>query len=374
MILKIASRCDLACDYCYVYELGDASWKQQPRFISLEVIRAAAAAAGKHAEFHQLKNFRVILHGGEPLLAGTTRINKIAAEFQSAMPTKTQLQLGMQSNGSLLTEKVLEELPAGLTVGISFDGDRQATTRHRLRANGDSSHDSTVRALSLLQSRQERYGGILSVIDVANNPVATYHAIRDQSPPMVDFLLPLATHVTPPAYQDDAGATYGRWLAAVFDAWYLDRDSRAPAIRLFTIIVDRLLGRDHRFGFIGPPPVTQSLVIQSDGSAELLDALRITDSGRAVTGLSVLSSTLDEINNHPGYQQPEPCDACRECAVFTTCGGGYYPHRFSAKNGYDNPSVYCDDLMYLINHIAVRLEELSASVSSVSLHGFASMV
>ncbi|MEU9838708.1 hypothetical protein AB0C69_05725, partial [Actinomadura sp. NPDC048032] len=30
-ILKIHSRCNLACDYCYVYEMGDQSWRDQPR-------------------------------------------------------------------------------------------------------------------------------------------------------------------------------------------------------------------------------------------------------------------------------------------------------------------------------------------------------
>jgi uncharacterized protein len=34
------------------------------------------------------------------------------------------------------------------------------------------------------------------------------------------------------------------------------------------------------------------------------------------------------------------------------CGGGYLPHRFSKANGFDNPSVYCADLLKLIEHIA----------------------
>jgi hypothetical protein len=38
------------------------------------------------------------------------------------------------------------------------------------------------------------------------------------------------------------------------------------------------------------------------------------------------------------------------------CGGGYLPHRFSKENGYDNPSVYCDDLYETFEHIASVLE------------------
>ena len=33
------------------------------------------------------------------------------------------------------------------------------------------------------------------------------------------------------------------------------------------------------------------------------------------------------------------------------CDGGYLPHRFSQKNGYDNPSVYCDHLYAMFENM-----------------------
>ena len=38
------------------------------------------------------------------------------------------------------------------------------------------------------------------------------------------------------------------------------------------------------------------------------------------------------------------------------CGGGYLPHRFSTKDGYDNPSVYCDDLYSMFENMLSVLE------------------
>jgi uncharacterized protein len=38
------------------------------------------------------------------------------------------------------------------------------------------------------------------------------------------------------------------------------------------------------------------------------------------------------------------------------CGGGYLPHRFSKKNGYDNPSVYCSDLYSMFENMQFVLE------------------
>src|SRR5579863_9783187 len=69
-IVKIHSRCDLACDYCYMYEMADQSWRDRPRRMTPEIAEHTAMRIGEHARSHRLKEIAVILHGGEPLLAG----------------------------------------------------------------------------------------------------------------------------------------------------------------------------------------------------------------------------------------------------------------------------------------------------------------
>ena len=46
-IVKIHSRCDLSCDYCYMYEMADQSWRDRPRRMSAEI-------AGHAAGYNQL--------------------------------------------------------------------------------------------------------------------------------------------------------------------------------------------------------------------------------------------------------------------------------------------------------------------------------
>src|ERR1700733_12482231 len=69
-VLKVHSRCDLACDHCYVYEHADQSWRGRPRAISLATVDAAAQRIAEHAATHDLGEVCVVLHGGEPLLLG----------------------------------------------------------------------------------------------------------------------------------------------------------------------------------------------------------------------------------------------------------------------------------------------------------------
>src|SRR5580692_1433203 len=69
-IVKIHSRCDLSCDYCYMYEMADQSWRGQPKRMSVEIAEVTAQRIGQHARHHDLRKLALILHGGEPLLAG----------------------------------------------------------------------------------------------------------------------------------------------------------------------------------------------------------------------------------------------------------------------------------------------------------------
>ncbi|MFD9255043.1 hypothetical protein, partial [Streptomyces bottropensis] len=51
-VLKMHSRCDLACDHCYVYEHADQSWRGRPRVMSDLVLRATAERVAEHAKTH----------------------------------------------------------------------------------------------------------------------------------------------------------------------------------------------------------------------------------------------------------------------------------------------------------------------------------
>jgi uncharacterized protein len=38
-VLKVAGRCDLACNHCYVYEHADQSWRVKPKFMTQAIAR-----------------------------------------------------------------------------------------------------------------------------------------------------------------------------------------------------------------------------------------------------------------------------------------------------------------------------------------------
>jgi uncharacterized protein len=359
-VLKVHSRCNLACDYCYMYELADKSWRTATAAMSDEVLDVACRRIAAHATAHGIPALRVVLHGGEPMLLGANRLARVAGRLRAAAPASTTVDVLVQTNGVLLSAEALRTLAvAGIRIGVSFDGDRAATDRHRRYASGRSSFDAVDRALRRLRDRPSAFAGILSVVDLANDPVRTYEALLAYEPPMVDFLLPHANWGSPPpGWAGATGAPYGEWLVAAFDRWY-DAPVRETRVRFFEEVLNLVLGGQSRTEVVGLSPVA-TLVVDVDGSYEQVDTLRSAYPGAVDTGLNVFAHDLDEALRHPAIRARQIGVAalsatCRSCALHRVCGGGYYPHRYRPGGGFRNPSVYCADLRRLITHAAARL-------------------
>jgi uncharacterized protein len=52
------------------------------------------------------------------------------------------------------------------------------------------------------------------------------------------------------------------------------------------------------------------------------------------------------------------CDECRSCRDAPVCGGGYFPHRYGRSRGFSNPSIYCADILMLVEHIRAQVRSL----------------
>jgi uncharacterized protein len=368
-VLKVHSRCDLACDHCYIYEHADSSWRARPRLITSKTVAKVGERIAEHARQHALSQVSVILHGGEPLLAGAARLAEIAWQLRREVTPVCALDLRIHTNGVRLDEEFCEVfLAAGVKVGVSLDGDRAGNDLHRRYRDGRSSYDQVIRAVGLLRSDRYRelYAGLLCTIDVRNDPVATYEALAALEPPAVDFLLPHATHDTPPPGAGAGqGTPHGDWLAAVFDRWRDDAD-RVP-VRMFESIIRTSRGAASLTESLGLEP-SDVAVIETDGAIEQADSLKVAYDGAPGTGFDIFSNELSEAAGHPAIKARQLgvtalSDACRRCPVVASCGGGLYAHRYRNGNGFDNVSVYCADLKRIINHVQARLIPATAALT-----------
>jgi uncharacterized protein len=356
LVLKVHSRCDLACDHCYVYEHQDQSWRNRPKVMSQETVAWTAARLAEHAKTHGLDEIRVVLHGGEPLLAGLDGLRQMARTLRDALSGVCGLDLRIHTNGMLLDEAYCQMFAdEGVLVGVSVDGYAEAHDRHRRYADGRGTYQQVVRAVGLLRTEPFRqlYAGLLCTIDLANDPVAVYEeALLALEPPRLEFLLPHPTWDNPPFRPPGADAAYADWLLTVFRRWRAD--GRPVPVRLFDSVISTMLGGASLTEAAGLEP--SDLVVETDGTYEQADSLKTAYDGAPVTGMDVVHHDLDTVARHLGIAARQRglaglCATCRACPVVTSCGGGLYAHRYRAGAGFANPSVFCADLLKLITGI-----------------------
>lgn len=360
-LLKLHSRCNLACDYCYVYAQADQGWRNRPFMMSPGLVSVVADRISEHADSHDLDLVRVIFHGGEPLLAGTAPLVDAMRKIRDAVDARVKVEGWVQTNGTLLDEEALsalESLP--IRVGVSLDGDVASHDRNRRYVGGRGSYAQVARAIRLLQGHPRIYSGLLCVVDLRADPVATYEALLKFAPPTIDFLLPHANWSAPPPGRSasEIEAVYARWLIAAFERWYA-APSRETRVRLFEEIIHLLLGGSSATEAVGLTP-TSLIVVETDGSIEQTDALKSAYEGAASTGLHVARDPFDSALLLPQIAARQIglsalSDECQACRLRRVCGGGLYPHRYRAGSGFRHRSVYCSDLYALITHIRTRL-------------------
>jgi uncharacterized protein len=369
-ILKIHSRCDLSCRYCYVYEMADQSWLSRPKRMSRKTVADAAARIAEHARRHSLPSIQLVLHGGEPLLAGSDLIEHTVTTIRAAVDPGVRVDVALQTNGVLLDIAYLKLFDAlNIHVGVSLDGDASAHDRHRRRANGQGSHAAVVRGLEQLTSDPFRhlFSGLLCTVDPRNDPVATYEALLRFGPPAIDFLLPHGNWSSPPPGRIPGSkeTPYGDWLVRVFDHWY-GEPRQQTRVRLFAEIMKLLLGGTSATEEVGLSPVG-IVVVETDGSIEQSDILKSAYPGAPATGLHVSHDSFDSVLALPSMAARQIGlrglgSDCRACEIRRTCGGGLYAHRYRSGSGFANPSVYCPDLLRLIPHIRSAMEAGLASL------------
>ena len=337
----------------------------RPKAASDKVLMRTAERIAEHAKAHGLSAVHVVFHGGEPLLAGRSRLRRAAEELTGALSGVCALDLRIHTNGVLLDERFCDLFAEfDIKVGISLDGDKAANDLHRRYADGRSSHAKVLKAIALLNQPRFRrlYAGILCTIDVRNDPIAVYDALVELEPPRIDFLLPHATWDEPPLRPDGARTPYADWLGTIFERW--EAQGRPVPVRIFDSVLRTLRGQSSLTESLGLDPA-DLVVIDTDGTLEQADSLKTAFDGAAATGFDVFSHDLDTAARHPGMIDRQQGLAslsaqCRSCPVVRSCGGGLYAHRYRTGHGFDNPSVFCDDLLKLITGIEERTMSVQA--------------
>jgi uncharacterized protein len=354
LLVKVATRCNIDCSYCYWFR--DASVYDKPKLMSADVLRQLLLRVEEHIAKHSLVDFPIILHGGEPLLWGVENFHRFArACGDISSRTGCEIPIAVTTNGLLIDDEWLDCLEAhDISVAISLDGPAHIHDAHRRTFQGNGTHAAVERVARKLVSRDI---GLLAlaVCNPAHPPkqYADFFAACGIS--NYDIMIPDATvDENPPSIAAFYEGLFNLWLEA-------NRTKPTVHIRIIADMITALLGNNSPTEGVGHKPV-ELCTVMTDGSVEAHDVLRIAGDGFTQTTFNIFEHPIDDVRNEPRWKAARDasinlCEKCRQCKFMNACGGGYLPHRFSKRNGYDNPSVYCDDLYAMFENMQLVLAD-----------------
>jgi uncharacterized protein len=368
-VLKTASRCNLNCSYCYVYNKGNDSWRGRPALMPDRVFDASVERIRRYCERSGQHTLSVSFHGGEPCLIGPERFAQRCGRLRRELGDRDRLRLVLQTNGTLLDEEWAKVIDAyGVEVGVSVDGAQDVHDANRVDHGGRGSYRRVRRGLATLAEAGVPFS-ILTVIQPGADGLAAHRHLLSLKPAGISYLLPDYTHDTFAPVRRSYGATpCWDFLRPIFDDWAV---SWPPTVMvpLFWNVIRLVMGADSNLDVLGNDRLPFAFV-HADGAIEALDVLGVCGSDVAATGLNVLTSDFAEIAAVSAFHRTTMFvgtalpEACQSCPERDTCGGGYLPHRHSRQRGFDNPSVWCADLLALFRHVR-RWLDVSANETAV---------
>lgn len=358
--LKVATRCNLNCSYCYVYHKEDSTWRKRPRLMSEAVLEAAIYRIRRHCAASGQTTVNLLFHGGEPCLMGAERFRRWCDHIRDSLQDQVRTRFVLQTNGTLLDRKWIDVIrEQGVNVGVSLDGPEAIHDSMRVTHKGSGSYAMALRGIDLLREADLSFS-ILAVVTLGADGADVHRHLAALSPFSIEYILPDFTQDSIGPIREQYGATPGAdFLIAAFDEWWFNGTIELT-VSPFTHMSRAVLGGRHRVDFIGNNPLGY-LFIETNGAIEGLDVLKVCQNGLSATGLNVFEHDFTAIRAlgslhsqavFEGMPLPSGCRGCPEC---DTCAGGYLPHRYSAARGFDNPSAWCLDWLRLFAHLRKRL-------------------
>jgi len=352
VLVKLASRCNINCTYCYWFR--DAEVYNKPAVLTIEAEDAFCERLEQHVEEFELDHFELIFHGGEPLLFPKHRFVELQEKLLDIEDrTGCEISRGVCTNAILVDREWADILKSyNVTVSVSLDGPPEIHDKYRVDFKGRGTHADTLRGIECLRAEGIE-PGLISVCNPQTDPeqILSY-VIEKLRIKEFDILPPDATHSDNPPQISD-------YFIKLFDVWYDKYAAQGVRIRTLDAMIQGLVGNLSVSDTVGLGPI-DTVTLMTDGSLEPLDVLRIVGDGSTKTNSSVLNNALQDVQNDPRWREAfeasmQLCETCQKCEFLDSCGGGHVAHRWSPERRFDNPSVYCDSWKRIFSHIWKRI-------------------
>ncbi|KPH13095.1 hypothetical protein AMQ68_11425 [Chryseobacterium sp. ERMR1:04] len=340
-----------------MYNLGDKTYLKQPKFMSIHTIKTFAEKLSGYSKENGLRSFQIVFHGGEPLLFPKEFYKESIRIFTETL-NDSYFDFVIQTNGVGLDEDwyaLFNEL--NIRVGISMDGPKEYHDKYRVFHNGKGSYDEVRNAIQI--GLDKGMHGVLSVVNLNITPLELYEEFKNLNIPSFNLLLPdghfdkLPDDLIKEKVNTHNYTPYADWLIELFIIWKSDPDR--PNMRFFKTLIQLIAGEEVGDQMVGLKK-NGVAVVETNGNLEVADSIRACYEGITRNDINIHTHEIDAILEDPLFDiyinsHQMVNEKCLNCPIYEVCGGGFLLNRYSNENGFDNPTIYCHDMIKLVSYI-----------------------
>jgi len=325
--------------------------------MSLDTMTTFAEKLSRYSDQYGLKSFQIVFHGGEPLLYPKEFYRESIKIFREKL-SDSYFDFVLQTNGVGLDEewyRLFNEL--SIRVGVSIDGPKEYHDKYRVFHNGKGSYDEVRTAIQL--GLDKGMHGVLSVANLNISPKELYQEFKDLNILSFNLLLPdghfdkLPDGIIREKVNTSDYTPYADWLIELFAIWKSDPDR--PNMRFFKTLIQLIAGEEVGDQVLGLKK-NGVAILETNGNLEVADSIRACYEGITRNDINIHTHEIDAVLEDPLFDiyinsHQMVNEKCLNCPIYDICGGGFLLNRYSNENGFDNPTIYCHDMIKLVSYI-----------------------
>lgn len=160
-MVDMTKKCNMRCIYCL------RNIENETKSISYDVLSRIGAVITEYCDTHNLSDVSIQPWGGEPLL----ELEKIIFLKNHIMPKETSVHFSIETNGTLLSENVIQTLKnEKIDIGISIDGNQHTHDNQRISASFSPTYGVVSSNLKKLVREYSYQPGSITTITKYNAP------------------------------------------------------------------------------------------------------------------------------------------------------------------------------------------------------------
>jgi uncharacterized protein len=363
-VLKVAEVCNIDCDYCYYYNMGDDSWRSYPPYMTEDVFTAVCDRFEELLKTRDVSRLFLVFHGGVPLMAGVERLESFIAIARERFAERTNLTFAVQTNGTILSDDWIALFErTGISVGVSIDGPAATHDQHRKTKQGRPTYslvEQFVRRCTESAGTGRMKGvASITVIDPTKDITSTVQHLQENfSLRSMAFLLPddCANDIL---FDDRKADRFGEILIQLYEAMVEDPRIRNKEIAKFL----RHAQSDSTNASVPLAQTTSDSIpyvcvtVQSNGVMKITEELIATGRWRKnFPTVDLRSEPIEAFINHEQFRSLQTTYAstpteCSDCRWKNVCRGGSLHERRMSQGGFDGRSVFCHAYIRLYDYM-----------------------